>query len=812
MSLYKSGQIGEALDLAEKTFKDAKILLGIEHPETLYIMNNLAVVYESTGQYGKAEPLHIKGIEISTKILGINHQETLRSINNLAVLYSRMQRFDESIQLHKLVLEKRESLLGLEHPDTVSSLQNLASAYAVTKQITAAKPLFRRVVEARETQMGPDHPLTLETVANLAVLLDNANLNELAEPLYIRAFNARERVLGPLHPDTIVSANNLAYFFMKLERFQEAKPLFKSAINASVQLHGPEHPSTIGAKANLSALLVKSGEFEEALGSFQQMDASLDHWLRLEARSTQAAEMRRQLMAANSVFQDAIYSFSLQYPSTETARFAANATLKWKGRLAQDNTILRRIASETDSNSVVKVIEEIREIERKLSSIAFNSNINFEEKFALIQRLNSAEIELRSVSEEFRQFQSIKNATIDDVSSALPGNALLVEFRIYSPFDFQDDYYDEPSLVAVLIRKDVDPVLVDLGYAHTFFALQALTVDKEIREIEGIPFRHLMHYGFDLLIDPLSEYLDEIETIYIAPDGPLQALPFDAFLNEDKRRLIELYNVRTIQTGRMLVAENKRPDGKGLVAIGGIDFGSVTKSSENSETQPETHALEVMKANDITRQQITRFQQLPHSENEVREIGKIYAKYEPDEPTPIVLTGMDGTETAVKTLATPPRVLHFATHGYYLETGSLEEQPLLQSGITLAGANRALSGALDSHSENGILHALEAQSLNLRGTELVVLSACNTGQGVHDYSEGLEGLPRALQIAGAKYILVALWPVGDQAASEFMKRFYRNWLSQSTSDPALALRKTKLWYVGRSLPAKDWAPFVLIEG
>lgn len=140
----------------------------------------------------------------------------------------------------------------------------------------------------------------------------------------------------------------------------------------------------------------------------------------------------------------------------------------------------------------------------------------------------------------------------------------------------------------------------------------------------------------------------------------------------------------------------------------------------------------------------------------------------------------------------------------------------MQSGVTLAGANRALAGETGADGENGILHAVEAQTLNLFGTELVVLSACYTGQGVVDYSEGLEGLPRAFYVAGARNVLVALWPVGDAAAARFMEAFYERWLEQTVSDPAAALRATKLAWIDSADPAKRapaaWAPFVLFEG
>ena len=112
-----------------------------------------------------------------------------------------------------------------------------------------------------------------------------------------------------------------------------------------------------------------------------------------------------------------------------------------------------------------------------------------------------------------------------------------------------------------------------------------------------------------------------------------------------------------------------------------------------------------------------------------------------------------------------------------------------------------------------MLHAVEAQTLNLYGTELVVLSACDTGKGAVDYSEGLEGLPRALYVAGARNVLVALWPIGDRTARNFMEGFYETWLEQPVSDPALALRETKLAFIPSSNPAErdpvTWSPFVL---
>jgi CHAT domain-containing protein len=163
-------------------------------------------------------------------------------------------------------------------------------------------------------------------------------------------------------------------------------------------------------------------------------------------------------------------------------------------------------------------------------------------------------------------------------------------------------------------------------------------------------------------------------------------------------------------------------------------------------------------------------------------------------------------------LKSPPRVLHLATHGFYLPNQSRE--PMLLSGIVLAGANREVAGTGKVNAGNeGLLFALEAEGLNLDGTELVVLSACDSAKGDVDYSEGVFGLVRALRTAGARNVLVTLWPLDDFMARDFMVDFYKNWLAQDRSDPAKALRDTQLAWIrqdGRRNP-RDWAPYVLIE-
>ena len=560
-------------------------------------------------------------------------------------------------------------------------------------------------------------------------------------------------------------------------------------------------------------LLARTAQPREALRAFRAIDLRLGQWLGEEITTTRAAAMRRQALRLNSIYQDASFSFALATPSPAASAFAADLTLKWKKRLAQEAAVLNNIARESGDPDLLAAIDAVKSGRRALSNVAFSEAVPAPEKTRLREALETAEADLRATSDKYRRFQQVSAADADDVALSLPPGAALIEYRLFDPFDFETSAFGGTRLLAVVLRGDTGPALVDLGAAGLWTEVQALTVDQELRAQQGYDFDALMRTGHDRLIAPLSAHLAGIETLFISPDGPLNALPFEAFLDGPGQRLIERYEVRLLQTGRDLVARDRPVTGAGLVAFGDVDFGAVevAMAPDSDDTRAAVRA-----ALDATRSQFTAFDPLEETGPEVDYIGEAYADFRPDEPAPVILKGAAATEAALKALPSPPRVLHFATHGYYLESGSIEGRPLLQSGVTLAGANLALSGSTAADGENGILHAVEAQTLNLFGTELVVLSACDTGQGVHDYSEGLEGLPRAFYVAGAKNVLAALWPVGDVAAKRFMQRFYDNWLSQNISDPALALRTTKLWYLQQTNPAisntQNWAPFVLFEG
>jgi CHAT domain-containing protein len=447
-----------------------------------------------------------------------------------------------------------------------------------------------------------------------------------------------------------------------------------------------------------------------------------------------------------------------------------------------------------------------------------------------MQALEGKRRELIDASPDYKSRLRVQDAGLDDVRKALTAGAVLIEFRQFRPFDFRVRTPGEPRFAALLLTGSGRPAaadtLMDLGPVSEVQALvQALTaggasvVDRGLKtDPAGAPLTPADQAAaklYERLFAPFRDALDSKAAVYVAPDGILNLVPFARLKLPDGHYWFERQEVHLLQTGRDLLRPNADHPARGLLALGGIDFdaGAAGKDAAAVGTGQQDSVFFVA-AGSSRKSAVSRaaesfrggFPSLPATASEVKQVMASYKKRYADEPAE-TWSGADATKARLMALKTPPRVLHLATHGFYLPNQSRE--PMLLSGIALAGANREVAGT----GKDGLLFALEAEGLNLDGTELVVLSACNTAKGDVDYSEGVFGLARALRTAGARNVMVTLWPLDDVLASDFMADFYKNWSGQEHSDPAKALRDTQRQWIrqdGRSNP-RDWAPYVMIE-
>ena len=258
------GEIKSAEPHLERAFAICKGELGERHPETLYAMSNLAVLYNEQDRYEEAGRLFSVALKNLRVVAGEEDRSTISCTNNLATVYSKLGRHAEAEALYNRALEVSRRVLGAEHLETLAAMNNLASLYEKRGQHKKAEELYVKTLEITHKALGEEHPQTLSTMYNLAKLYQDQNLYTKAEQLYNKALEMSRRVLGEEHPDTVQCINNLAVLFFKQGRYKSAEPLFVKTLDIRRRTLGEEDPATLQSMNNLAELHRCQKQYEEA--------------------------------------------------------------------------------------------------------------------------------------------------------------------------------------------------------------------------------------------------------------------------------------------------------------------------------------------------------------------------------------------------------------------------------------------------------------------------------------------------------------------------------------------------------------------
>jgi len=438
------------------------------------------------------------------------------------------------------------------------------------------------------------------------------------------------------------------------------------------------------------------------------------------------------------------------------------------------------------------------------------------------QRIKALEEQKEKIEEEISRaskgsYERPKSVTLAAVRSVIPENAALVELTVYHPFDPKaagGKDYGRPSYVAYVIRRDGEVQWKELGAASEIDeSVEALR--KGLRDPSRKDVRQLLRTVDEKVMRPVRALIGDSTQLLISGDGVLNLVPFAALVDEQDRYLIENYSVVYLTSGRDLLRMQMSREGKSrpLVVANPLFGERVTDlASASKSVVPMRRRRSVTTARSLTD---VYFAPLGGTMQEARAIQTLFPKVG-------LLTEAQATESALKRV-TAPRVLHIATHGFFLQdeerpqvNNSLVltrgvrvnlkiENPLLRSGLALAGANLpATQGA----SEDGVLTALEASGLDLWGTKLVVLSACDTGVGEVRTGEGVYGLRRAFSLAGAESLVMSLWPISDYATRKLMADYYKNLKRGLGRGEALRQVQLTMLRQNRNLHPFYWANFI----
>jgi len=779
---------------------------GAESPSVASRLNNLAVLYYEKGDYARAEPLYLRALNISVKVQGAD-PEVAQVLNNLGRLYSAKGDYTRAEPLFRRALAIQERALGPQDRDIATTLNHLAALY-MAKGDSDAIVFLSRAVAILE-KLDPQHPDFAETLFNLGVLLYQRGDYAHAEPLYLRSLAIQEKAFGPEHLRVATTLSNLANLYCAKGDYARAEPLYLRALAIRVRTVGPEHPSVAMVFGDLSAYYLAKGDYPRAVQNCQRWLEIGEHNLNLVLAS--GSEDQKQLYL-NSLVGEAYFALSLHVRSApadeQAARLVLTTILRRKGRaldvMTDQIATLRKRAAPQDQ----KLLDQLAAARSRLASLQLSSTdrLTVAERQAETSRLAATAAQLEDqVSRQSAQFRSLAQPVrLEAVRLALPADALLVEIATYKPWNLNalkaSERYGLPRYVAYVLKRDaITPQFVELGSADSIDAdvgnLRAAMQDPNRADVKD-----LARALDERVMRPIRKLFGSTHHILLSPDGALNLVPFAALVDEHGQYLVENYTISYLTSGRDLLRLQVARDSRGAPVVMGhplFDMSTVRNQAPvvARPDNPTKQGTANRRSLDFT---ALTYPPLPGTAAEAKAVHATL-------PDSQLLLERQATEAALKQVG-GPRILHIATHGFFLPDQPVEpndsqardlvqdheparprqENPLLRSGLVLAGVKQQQSGP----GEDGVLTALEAAGLDLWGTQLVVLSACDTGVGEVHNGAGVYGLRRALVLAGSETQVMSLWSVNDVATRDLMVGFYSR--LQAGEGRAEALRQVQL--------------------
>jgi len=891
MQLYQAGRVDEAEPLLEESLAIWRAEVGNRGPGMAEGLSGLALIYRTQGRYSEAAATYEEALSIEREHSGDRHPDVAISLSNLAAVYKNQSRYGEAEAAYQEAVSIWREQNGFSDRRAflrfVDDLRSLAGIYFAQGRYEAGESL---VQEALSIYREQNHPLgTAAALSNLATLyyaqgkydraetfqqealaiarenlpsrdskigdsLNNLGLTYLAQTRYQQAETAFQQALSIRREDENDSAiaqtlNNLAMLYYEQHRFEEAESLFLEALAIRREFADLTGETFVVDETlvDLSKLYLAQGSLDQAIGALREGLDIQERYLDLNLATT--ADTQRQAYAATlseTTDQAIALSINSAPESLPAARLALTTLLRRKGRLLDAGTSNLQVIRQNLTTADQAILDELVRVRQQLAALTFDrpQDLPPDQYRARLNELQLQENELAfTLARRSALFRAETTPVeITAVQVQLPSNSALVEYIRYRPFDAEANQWQQPRYAAYLLFPDGRIDAIDLGDAAAIdTAVQAFTTLLQdpradlrgndatiITEIDPDRIETVTSTLKALVFDPIAPYLQGRQHLLISPDSQLNRLPFEALPTDDGRYLVEQYQISYLNSGRdLLKFDVVEPSTQPAVILANPDYETAADSPRpdlgeglgERASQPASDTADTRADRRSTDLRQLQFGPLPGTATEV-------AAIQPLLPNATVLTEGAATENVLKTVQAP-RILHIATHGFFLDnadrivspaqveegvlsataatTGVPIENPLLRSGLALAGFNPRESGA-----EDGVFTALEASNLNLFGTQLVVLSACDTGLGDIANGEGVYGLRRAFALAGAESQLMSLWQVSDQGTQSLMARYYDKLMAGMGRSEALRAVQLEMIEAGDQYSRPYyWAAFIL---
>ena len=814
---FQQGDFAAAEPLFRRTLSIRETALGPDHPHTAQALNNLAQVLQERGNYPVAEPMLERALALYEKIRGPDHPEVATALNNLAGLYRVSGNYARAEPLYLRALAINEKA-GSDHPSVAVVLNNLGLMFHRQGNLEKARPVMERSLAIREKAVGPDHPDVARALNNLGILSQEQGDLAKAEQLYRRAVQIYDKAFGRQHQLYGQTLNNLAVVHLVKGEYAVAGPMYEEALAVRVAALGPTHPDMTVALTSHAIYLDVTGKISEAVKRQTESANVTERNLDLILASGSESQKLRYMETFTENTDITVSMHQVSAPRDGAAQYLALTTLlRRKGRvldavggalgaLRERMSVDDRAALDRLSAARTQLARLVLRGPGRQEAAAFSRDVAAAE-----EQVQQAERDISTRSAAYRA--QTRPVTVEAVQAALPPGAALVEIAVYRPFNNRvahvEKRFGAARYVAYIVRPGQAPASVDLGDVKAIDGqVEAFRRALSSPKSSGLrPAATALHKS---LVGPLLPLIGGAQRLFISPDGALNLVPFAALQDQNGRYLVEAHEVSYVTTGRdLLRLQERAPESRRALIVANPEFGPLP-----SDPAPATD-VRLDRAIDLSR---ARFTPLPGTAAEASALAVLMTEAD-------VRTGRDATEASLRSVH-GPRVLHLATHGFFLSVGqpgsnaaaralvhdaapksaiTFADNPLLRSGLAFAGANARSGGDGD----DGILTALEASSLDLWGTRMAVLSACETGLGETRRGDGVYGLRRALVVAGAESQVMSLWQVSDEGTRALMTDFYTKLKAGVARSAALREVQLRMLRSGARKHPYYWSSFIL---
>ncbi|SYZ72106.1 exported hypothetical protein [Candidatus Zixiibacteriota bacterium] len=838
--LYMQGLYPESEKESLRAMEIYRKNFGTNDPRVADCMVDLAKVIYDRNQFHEAIAYFDSAIAIYSRAPEGHETRLAQSLFYVSWLYKN---FGQLNRAESLALRAMSIMKGIrdEDPQMIYINVCLAQIYMSMERLDLAEAALdsaRRLVKVFHFENGPPNVQVLRTQVDIYNYRNDYDkiIETLNEALAISG-----KFWGPDYP--IMGDLQLDLCFAYLSKGEDDKAM-SSLVRADETIErslGPWTQAATICQKYLAVLMARKGDYRSSINYYRKMLQNKLIFIRYAFKNS-SDEQKLDWIDSDPIIDATLLSFALESGADSARAVALDMIFKGKAIVLDAMMRNREIvicSGDKEMEAELRRHSEIgSDIGRLFTADADEySSLKYTDSLSSLFKIrDSLEEDLSFRCSEFRDEMQSSNFNLSDIAAAIPPNAILVEYLCTASCDLKGDITQiiRPrrfNYFALTLDKRGRSAIYDLGNYEEIDRLieyYRIIIDSAASDIYSSNLtnsENVLKAVSDslsrLIFAPIAAANPEMANFIISPDGLLDLIPFEALTLPDGSYAIEKYHFTYLSSGRDLVRRPRHgPQPHGVMIVADPDYDHPANDSSLGWINRDRSSPSWKESpNRGSRNcQMGHFTPLPSTRLEARGVAEACRNAGKKEINEFY--GSKASKGSLTNIIDPPEILHIATHGYFCDIGDSAFNgpalnPLLWSGLALAGAN--LSGIKDSNGNatgnNGIMTAYELSGLNLYGTELAVMSACETGVGTTYDGEGVFGLRRALQNAGVKTIIMSMWKVPDKQTSRLMQKFYAGWFSGKSKldalrDAELELLKEARSQLGSGHPLR-WAGFIL---